>query len=478
MKRWTDVPLDSELFQNLDESVLRRSPIVLENLFINEAKGQSRFPGLRQQSLRFGGGVIPRLPGGGAVHLNDWRGNLVAATKNGRFFRLQPDMTFEDCTGVVISGDGRITFGKTPDQLMMAAGRQIVQFRQTKTELLSETAPLSTHAVYLSGYAIAIETESQRFFYTPVGEFTNWNEIDFFSAESQPDNLTCAIVDEFGELILGGQKSVEQFEPYTGADRPFFRRWTVGQGIVAPYTLTSGDGEIWAVNELQEFVSFAGQNNKPRSLTISMVLESIDDWRGAWASKPMHLFGQKFIIIKIPNAMNEYGSRGITLLHDYKARRWAYLYGWDEANGLPAEWPGNSYHYFQGRHYVGGLNGEIYTLDNQYFLNGAVRQQTKWRSAHFDEWGKVRVDGLKLRLRRGAPSTGYDQNPDFQLRVKQDNRHWGKWQTRKLGASGDTMMTVDFGQQGNAETWQFETRCDANCPLEIVWMKALTTRVD
>lgn len=468
-KTWKDVPLDSELFQNLDESVLRRSPIVLENLFINEAKGQSRFPGLKP---------FLNLPGGGAVYLSDWRGDLISATSNGRVFRIQPSGAYQDVTGAVIAGSGRIIMHSSPDQLLMAAGKQIIQLRKDKTEILSEDAPLSTHAVYISGYVLAIEADSQRFFYSNVGDFTTWDPINFFSAESQPDNLTAMIVNEFGEIIVAGEKSVEQFEPYSGANLPFFRRWTLGQGIVAPYTLTSGDNEDWSVNAQQEFVSFAGQNGRPRSLSISMVLEAIDDWKGAWATPPMHLFGQKFIIVKIPEAVNEYGSKGITLLHDYKAKRWAYLYGWSEQNSVPAAWPGNCYHYLRGNHYVGGLNGQIYKLDNAYHQNDGKPQQVRWRSAHMDEMGKIRIDGVRMRVRRGAAATGYDQDPDFQMRVKRDNRDFGKWQTQKLGSAGDTEMYIYWGQQGNGTTWQFETRCSADCPFELVRMQVDATSLD
>lgn len=474
---WRDVPINSELFQNLDESVLRNSPTTLENLFINEAGGQSRFPGLKR---------FLTLPGGGKVYLADWRGDLVAATSNGRVFRIQPSGAFEDVTGAVIAGSGRIVMHSSPDQLLLAAGKQIIQLRKDKTEILSEDAPLSTHAVYISGYVLAIEADSQRFFYSNVGDFTTWDPINFFSSESQPDNLTAMLVNEFSEIILAGPLSVEQFEPYSAADRPFFRRWTLGQGIVAPGVLTAGDNEIWAVNSQQEFVSYAGQNGRPRSLTISMVLESIEDWEGAWASPPMHLFGQKFIILQIPRAPNEYGSRGITLLHDYKAKRWSYLYGWSEENAVPAAWPGNSYHFLRGQHYVGGLNGQIYKLDNAYHQTDGKPQQVRWRSAHFDDIGRMRrtpggwarIDGVRMRLRRGAASTGYDQDPDFQMRVKRDNRSWSKWQTGKLGSAGDTSMIVYWGQQGNALTWQFEIRCSADCPVEFVRMQVWATLIE
>lgn len=468
MQQWIDVPLDSQMFQNLDESTLRRSPRTMENAYINEAKGHSRFPGLRQWKS---------LPGGGNVYLDEWLGNLIAATDKGRVFRISSSGAIEDVTGVVPTGNGRIIFAQTDDQLVMAAGGPPVQLRGNKTEILSDNAPNATHVGYLAGFLLATEMNSQRFFISAAGDFTSWDSLDFFAAESTPDNITSLVVTEFGEAIIGGPRSVEQFDPYPGGDKPFYRRWSVGEGIIAPYTLVAADNGVWAVNRLQEFSLYQGQNAKAESLTISKTLESIDNWDGAWTAL-MHLFGQKFIILKIPKATSVYGFKGVTLLLDYKNKRWSFLHGWNDELGIPGPWPGNSYYNMFGQHFVGGTNGEIYKLDDTYFENAGTRQQMFWRSAHMDDMGKVLITNLRLRLKRGAPESGYDNNFDFQMRNLRDNREWGRWQTKKLGKSGDREMYVYFGQQGIATTWQWEYRCGANVPVEVVRMQVAAQRVD
>jgi hypothetical protein len=469
MRDWIDVPLDTQMFQNLDESVLRRSPRTLENGFINEAKGHSRFPGLT---------LWKTLDGGGNVYLHDWQGDLVAVTDHGRIFRIDMLGNVTDVTGVVPAGNGRVVFAKTDDQLVMAAGGPIVQLNEPKTTLLSVNAPLASHVGYLSGFLLANEIGSQRFWRSEAGQFTTWDPLAFVSVESNPDDVTALVVTEFGEALLAGPHSVEQFEPYPGGDTPFFRRWSVGEGLVdgGQYTLIAADNGIWAVNRLQEFVRYQGQNAKAESLAISRLLESIENWQGSWSAL-MHLFGQKFIIIKIPNAVSEeYGTPALTLLFDYKERRMSFLHGWDENLNLPTEWPGHSYHNLGGQHFVGGTAGQIFKLDANSFLNNGVRQQMFWRSAHMDDVGKCNINGVRFRLRRGAPSSGYGSHPEFQIRVQRDNRHWGRWQTRSLGASGDREMYVNFGPQGNATTWQWEYRCGANVPVEVVRMQVEVVR--
>ena len=175
--KWEDIDLDTRVFLNLDEDVLRRSAVTLENAFINEAKGHSRFPGLKR---------FATLPAG-KVYLHDWREDMIAVTTGGKIFRLDEAGNSEDITGVIPTGTGRVTFAKTDNQLAMAAGGDIVQYAGNRTEILSVDAPQSTHIAYLAGFLLAIENNSGRFFHSAAGAFRVWDPLDGFTAEYNPD---------------------------------------------------------------------------------------------------------------------------------------------------------------------------------------------------------------------------------------------------------------------------------------------------
>lgn len=466
-QRWQNIDLDVRIFRNLDEEVLRRSAVTLENAFINEADGHSRFPGAKPFAQI----------GSGKVYLHDWRGDLMASTTAGKTFRLDEDANPEDVTGVVLTGSGRVIFAKTDDQLVMAAGGPIVQFGGKQTALLSNDAPFSTHVAYLNAFLLAIEPDSGRFFHCKAGEYRNWDPIDVFAAEYNPDPLTALITTDFSELILAGQDSMEQFEPFPGADRPFFRRWSLGQGVSAPYTLISADNGVWAINKIREFTRFAGQSSKVQSEDIGLTLQQVDSFDGAWAAL-MNLFGQKFILLTLPEATNPYGTRGFTLLLDIRQRRWSFLYGWDDDLKLPNQYLANSYHTLWGRHFIGGFDGQILELDRHVYSNDGMIQPMLYRTAHLDQFGLSSIENLRLRMRRGVGGYNDAHEPMIQLRVRRDNRVWGKWQAKGLGRPGDRDMWLYFGPQGNAHTWQFEYRISDAVDAQVTAMQVVTTGLE
>jgi hypothetical protein len=465
---WVSLPIDSKVFTNVVESSLKNGSAALENAFINEAKGQSRFPGL-----------IPRftIPDGGRVYLDEWRFDLMAATSRGRLYRCNPeDYSTEDVTGVPISGGKRVTFARTEDELVMAAGREIIRWAGAAggTELLSTTAPLASHVGYLDGFLIANEVESGRFYHSAAGQWRSWDLLDVFTAEAKPDNLSALLVTPYRELLVSGFESIEQWERLTDGSVPFFRRWAVGEGLIVPYSLVSADNGNWCINEDYEFVRFSGQSSVSKSDDVQRSLESIDDWTDAWADR-IHISGQKFLVLQAPEATNLYGTKGITLLYDYRNGRWSNLFGWDPSRNLPARWPGWSHYQLGNRHWVGG-EGVIYELDPAVFTNAGQPQRILYRSAHFDK-GPTRIDDLKMRILRGDPANPRDPVPKVRVRVNKNNARWSRWVEKQLGKPGQRDMFITFGAFGDCDTFQVELEFIADARFELASMWADLTRL-
>lgn len=356
--QWLKVPLDTKLSLNVDETSLGVGMAEIENGYVTEQGNHSRFPRPR---------LFASLGDVGRVYLNEWRGDLVAATSYGRFYRIARDGIATDRTGLVVAGGERVVFAQTEDELVMAAGAEIVRFAGDRTEILDESgnAPLSTHVGYIDGYIVALERDSGRFFNSGAGLARQWNTLDVFAANGSPDNITSLTVTPFRELLLCGPKSVEQFERLSGGDFPFFRRWSIGDGVFAPYMLTFADTAVFTVNHLRELVRFSGQQTLSVGDDIGKALEKVDDWTDAWMGgfpdKPLHLRGQKFLVMQMPNATTPYDTKGLTFLYDYRLKRFSRLYGWDAQRGVPTRWPGWSHWTIWGRHFVGG-EGAVYEI--------------------------------------------------------------------------------------------------------------------
>jgi hypothetical protein len=457
------LPLDSKQFLNVAETALKHAAAALENVVITEAKGLRRFPGLTQ---------FAALGDQGRAYLTDWRGDLLAATSLGRLYRLDAGGTVQDVTGVPLSGGGRATFAKTEDELLIAAGGPILTWNGIQTKVLSTDAPNTTHVAFIDGYTLAIEAHSGRFYHTAPGVSTSWDALDVFTAEGKPDDLNAMLVTQFRELLMCGEDSIEQFERAQSGDRPFWRRWASGDGLYAPYTLVEADQGTWGVNKKREFVRFVGQTYQQKSDDVGAVLMAIDDWTDAWA-QPLIIDGQKYIVLQAPKAANAYDTKGVTLLFDYRAKRWHALYGWDASLARPARWPGWSVHHLWGRVFVGG-EGRVYEMLPGAYDHAGGTQRVLYRSAHFDapdlagkSAARVEIGDIRIRARRGVgPVSG--TAPVMRLRLRKDNRIWTKWATKSLGLAGDNEMLIRFGNFGQASQVQVEIDMTDAAAFEIV----------
>lgn len=465
-QEWKPLPLDKPFFANLDQDAIVGAQTAIENGFINEKGGHTRFPGLIER-VDFGDNS--------RVYLNDLNGDLVAANSKGQIYRINRAYQATNVTGVPTSGGRRTIFAKTDRELLMASGGPIVRYRADKTELLSANAPLATHVGWIDGYTIATEMNSGRFFNSGANTPDQWNPLDTFSASGNPDNINSMLITPFRELMLGGVNSVEQFERLPTGTVPFFRRWAVGDGVKFPYVLLFADNAMWTVNNLTELVRFSGQLSTAASADIGKLLESVDDWTdaflGGYPDRPLHIIGQKFMLLQIPNATNAYGTKGITLLFDYRNKRFSNIFGWDNKNGVPTRYPAWSHWTLWNKVFVGG-EGKIYELSQDVYNNGGTLQRWLVRTAHIAEHHQIIVSDLRLRLTRGRGTS--DTEATIRVRCSRDGRPFGPWITRGLGKAGDRVPFKNFGNFGNGNTFMFEISSSDDCRIDLISGEVLT----
>lgn len=467
---WVPIPIDAKLYLNLDETQLRRAQAAVENGYINEAGGHTRFPGLKD---------FADLGDEGRAYGFEWRGDMIVATSNGLVYRIDESANVENVTAEPVSGGGRVIFAKTQDEVLMAAGQRITRFDGYRTELLSEDAPLSSHVAFLDNYVLASEKDSGRFQHADAGDPPTWDPLSTFAVDSKPDNVTALLVTPFGELLLFGPDSAEQFERLSTGDVPFFRRWRVGEGLLMPYALTFADNAAFLVNNRLEVVRLSGQTSEPIGTDIGKALAGVDDWRDAWMGgypdQPLIFDGQAFILLQVPFATTPYGTRGRTFLFDLRGRQWSELYGWDAGLGVPARWPGWSHWtMWRGRTFVGG-EGKVYETDRASHVTAGQVQRWMLRTAHLSEAGEVEMSDSRIRIKRGVGS--YTANPVLRIRCRRDNKPWTRWKQVSLGRTGETYMTKHLGGWGSGNSLQFEIEATDDADIELVKFEGQIARV-
>lgn len=471
MPQWVDVPLNKKLFKNVDEEVLTSTYGALENCYVTESNGLSRFPGLKE---------FVNLPSEADIHLNRYENDLMAVGTDGQTFRVNTEADFTKIPGVPVGGGDRTSFARTRDGLMMTAGAQIVKYDGTENKILSEDAPLSSFVGFIDGYVLAVEKDSGRFQNSNLNNFGTWDPLDTFAVDGSPDNINAMLITPFNEILLAGEESLEQYERYVGSTVPFFRRWAIGDGISEPWTLCFADNAAWGLNSRREFVRLSGQTSQSVSDDIQRDIEhryslaNIGSLNKAWAH-PCYIKGQKFIVFQSPEAVNSYGTKGFTGVFDIRRGQWFEIFGWDPQSGVPDLWPGRSIFTMWGKTFVGGRGGKIYELDPETYNNDGEVQRAYCRTAHFSDLGTIRVDGVKLTLKRGIGT--YETSPKIMFRSNPDNQGWSNWQSQELGKIGAPLLHIEFGAQGTAETWQFEIFMTDNAPFELRQMQIDVGRV-
>lgn len=468
MGKFVDLPIGSKLFKNLDESALTSTYAALENAIINEASGITRLPGMK---------LFADFGGASPVYLGSINNDLMATTADGKVRRLNRNGGVTDIPGSPVLGGRRVMYAPDRSFLYMAAGSQIIAYDGVTLSVLSDDAPNASHIGVINSYVIANEVETQFWHNSNAGVPTVWSGLDIFVADSKPDNITTLLVTDFGEIIVAGPTSIEQYERLIGGSAPFIRRWAVGDGISEPGTLIFADNAVWGLNQNHEFTRYSGQTGQVVSGDIEKdilgkySMQHIDTFDDAWAA-PIFIKGQTFILLQFPKAANDYGSLGITYLLDVRQNKCAQLYGWDDVNKLPAIWPGISVLRLWGRVYIGGY-GKIYELtEDAYTIDGQIMRLYA-RTAHYNELGLIRIDSMRITLKRGTGT--YTEAPHLAMRVNRDGEGFGNWQLIDLGLAGNNLFMGYFGEQGDGYTWQFEFMVTDDCPIEIRKIEAETT---
>lgn len=466
MGKWIPIPISAELFKNVDPSAVTSSFLAMENCFVTEQKGISRFPGYK---------LFADLGGSAPVYLDSFNQDLIAVT-GGKTHRVDQDGNAEGILGSSVLGGRRTTFARAKGYLLMASGDRIVNFNGVRNSVLSNDAPIASHVGYIDQFAIANNMNSESFQYSEAGNLSSWPALNILSATSKPDIVSAMFVTPFNELLLCGPDSVEQFDRVAGTNAPFFRRWSAAEGISEPYSLCYVDNAAWMLNHKHEFVRLAGQIGQSYSDQIGKEIEGrysldhLDTYNEAWAY-PLDIKGQKFIVFQSPNATNEYGGKGVTYVLDIRQSHWFQIFGWDSARNKPSVWPIRSIFKLWGRVFLGGI-GKIYEMTPDAYNLAGDLQRVLMRTAQYSEVGTVNIDAMRVVLKRGQGSNTSESK--FGMRVNRDNRGFSAWQYKSMGKAGDNQMVINYSGQGAGEVWQFEFQIDSDVPVEIRLIEAET----
>ncbi len=291
---------------------------------------------------------------------------------------------------------------------------------------------------YLDNYFIFNRPGTQQFYISSISG-TDFDALDFASAEGAPDDIVAFIVDH-RQLVIFGSESGEMFDNTGAADFPIERAGNVfiEQGCAAPFSVTKIDNTIFWLGGNKKGSGIVWRLDGARPVRISThAIEYAIQSYSTFADCAAYAYqqeGHSFVMFSFPTA-------GKTWCYDAATNLWherAYL---NPATGTLGRHRSNCHCFFGGEHVVGDWeNGNLYALDLDYFSDNGTAMPAIRASAHISdgEYKRIRFNALEVCFESGVGlQTGQGSDPQAMLEWSNDGgRTWSSQHWRSIGAVG------------------------------------------
>lgn len=384
------------------------------------------------------------------------RQHVALSVSQGRVWKITDATgTKTELTGSTALLQGApVTFAGDATRMVMANGGNMVYTDySTLTTMADADAPSAvSHVAQVDQYLLANDVGTGTVQFSAINDLTNWTALDFFSAESNPDECVAMKV-AFREIIALGRESVEfwvndgvtPFSRIPGSAQPF--------GTSAPYSLALA-GKLWMwLDHNRRFATMNGREVVNVSTPYDRVIQryvSVDDAVGYSLS----VDGLPLYILNFPTARE-------TLAYNYETQQWHKWGYWDSARGIYERYRGLSYCYARAwnKHLVGDYaNGKIYTASRTVFTDSGNPIRSLLRTGHISHGVAFtkRSDIVRLRAKRGAGNAAV-ADPQVMMRRRINNKAtWTNERWKSLGQVGQHEPFIDWRRNGIYKTCQYE----------------------
>lgn len=300
---------------------------------------------------------------------------------------------------------------------------------------------------------------------------TDFDALDFATAEGSPDDIVSLIVDH-REVWLFGTQTTEVWFNSGGADFPFSRIQGafIEHGCGAKHSVCKLNNSVFwlGADDKGAGVIFMAEGYQPRRISthaVEMALQSYGDLSESTAYTYQQ-DGHAFYVFQAPNAAT-------TWVFDVATGLWHERFAF--VNGVELRHRGACHAFFNLTAVVGDyLNGNLYAFDlATYSDNGAVLRRLR-RSPHLTRAMKnvfYAAVELDFEAGTGLDGTGQGSDPQLMMRFSKDGaRTWSNERTLSSGQLGQYRRRAIFRRLGVARDMVIEMAMSD--PVKTTWIGA------
>ncbi len=366
--------------------------------------------------------------------------------------------------GNIGSTAGPVDFAANLTQLGIVDGTALWVYNGTTLVESPDYIP-GTRIAVVAQRLVGIQSNTQKFGYSAIGNMMAFDPLDFYSAEAVPDNLV-SMVEVYGNLLMLGTEGGEIWEATSGADD--FQRNTgayVEFGGAAAHALRKIAGScMWLSSSKEGQASVMQlQGYTAKAVSTRAIEERFEglDLGGATAWTRVEGKRESYCL-NVPGV-------DTTLVYDTTFQQWH-----EEAelvNGAYRQFRARCHAFAYGRHYVGDNDGRLYRLDegvHNFAGDVKVRDRISPVIAEpsFSLLSFSKFEVLCERATAGTVMLRYSEN---------NGASYKNWHTRSTGAAGKHRTRIKFDRLGQARDRVYHLRFTDDAPFNPVTVNAEVT---
>jgi len=315
--------------------------------------------------------------------------------------------------------------------------------------------PTPSSLTWQDGYFIITKSSSGRFYISKSYDPTDWEALDYATAEANPDELVRAFSINLALWLFG--KETTEIWYNSGASAYPFERISgafITTGLAAAASLAGILGNLFWLNDRREVIKtqgFAAECVSTDQIAYHFdQFTTVSDAVGFCYTQE----GHTFYVLTFPTEKE-------TWVYDATVNIWHERESYPVLmDGSQGQHRGNCYAYFAGKHLVGDYeNGLIYELDLDTFTdNGEVIRRKRVTEIIHEDRKNLFFHKFEVEFEAGVGLvSGQGSDPQAMLRISDDGGHsWGNEHWRDIGEIGKYGKRAIWRRLGRSRNRTFE----------------------
>lgn len=325
----------------------------------------------------------------------------------------------------------------------------------------------SETVTYLNGYFGFVRPDTEQFYVSAIDDASDLDALDFVSAERSPDGLVAAL-DDHGQIILFGTRSIEIWDAYPSSGFPYQRNngASIDVGCIAAHSVRQADNGVFFLGRdangsgMVYRLASVTQPVRVSTIAVEEALGASTDLSQAvaWVYQER---GLTFYCLNAPGLTS-------TWCYEVSTGTWTERADLDEDGQFKA-FRVNHCVFAHGKHLVGGTDGILYDMDRSYRTYAGDPIVCERTSPHMAAPSLERLSfgAFVLDCTTGEASQGSESFVELSW-SNDGGASFGNPRVQSVGKVGQRFERIVWRVLGSARNRVWKLRYSGEAPFSVV----------